>query len=230
MSDLERRVSEVKRNLKPVSPSFRLLQVRLQMAYSDQLGENIRAFETALKDGDSPLATRYGLSLAYLRQSRLDEALATLQPLLQADPNRLEYRSTEIDIALARRDYAQALALSQAAWSIYPDQRSVLEPFTRAALALNQASRVRPLLDKAVRDHANDTAVWRLLADCAAQQKDALAVFRARAEIFYLNNRQKQAEEQLKNALRLAANNYSLTAQLNQRLADMRRLDAEFKR
>lgn len=229
LSDLERRVSEVKRDLKPVSPSFRLLQMRLQMAYSDQLDENIRAFETTLKEGSTSSVTRYGLSLAYLRQARLDEALATLQPLLKADPNRLEYRSTEIDIALARRDYAQALALSQAAWSIYPDQRSVLEPYTRAALALNQPGRVRPLLDKAVRDHANDTAVWRLLADCAAQQKDALAVFRARAEILYLNNRQKPAEEQLKNALRLAASNYSLTAQLNQRLADMRRLDAEFK-
>ncbi|MES2719428.1 MAG: M48 family metalloprotease [Pseudomonadota bacterium] len=230
LSDLERRVSQAKRTIKPADPSYRLLQVRLQMAYSDQLDENIRAFETALQDGEAPVATRYGLSLAYLRQSRMDEALSTLAPLLKADPNRLEYRSTEIDIAMARRDYAQALALSQSIWSIYPDQRSILEPYTRAALALNQASRVRPLLDKAVRDHANDTAVWRLLADCAAQQKDAMAVFRARAEILYLNDREKLAEEQLKNALRLAANNYSLTAQLNQRLTDMRRLDAEFKR
>ena len=207
LSDLERRVSDAKRDLKPVAPDFRLLQMRLQMAYSDQLDENIRAFESALQDGEAPVATRYGLSLAYLRQSRLDEALSTLAPLLKADPNRLEYRSTEIDIAMARRDYAQALALSQSIWSIYPGQRSILEPYTRAALALNQASRVRPLLDKAVRDHANDTAVWRLLADCAAQQKDAMAVFRARAEILYLSDREKLAEEQLKNALRLAANN-----------------------
>jgi len=230
LSDLERRVSEVKRQLKPVAPSFRLLQMRLQMAYSDQLGENIRAFETALQDGDAPVATRYGLSLAYLRQARLDDADTALLPLLKADPNRLEYRATQIDIAMARRDYAQAFALSQAAWSIYPDQRSVLERLTRAALVLNKADLVRPLLDKAVRENANDTLLWRLLADCAAQQKDALAVFRARAELLFLNNHEKQAEEQLLNGLRLASNNYSLTAQLNQRLSDMRRLDAEFKR
>ncbi|MEK6787891.1 MAG: M48 family metalloprotease [Pseudomonadota bacterium] len=230
LSDLERRVSEAKRNIKPVAPHFRLLQMRLQIAYSEQLDETIRAFESVLNAGDAAPAMRYGLSLAYLRQSRLDEALATLQPLLKADPNRLEYRSSEIDIAMKRQDYTQAMALSQSAWSIYPGQRSILESYTRAALALKQASRVRPLLDTAVRAHANDTVVWRLLADCAAQQKDALAIFRARAEIFYLNNRQKEAEEQLKNALRLASNNYSLSAQLNQRLADMRSLDAEFKR
>mgnify|MGYP000452732581 FL=1 len=230
LSDLERRVSQAKRAIKPADPSYRLLQVRLQMAYSDQLDENIRAFENALASSDTSPATRYGLSLAYLRQARLDEALTTLQPLLKADPNRLEYRNSEIAIALARHDYAQALTLSQSAWSIYPGQRSVLESYTRAALALKQASRVRPLLDTAVRAHANDTVVWRLLADCAAQQKDAFAVFRARAEIFYLNNRQKEAEEQLKNALRLASNNYSLSAQLNQRLTDMKTLDAEFKR
>lgn len=229
LSDLERRVSSAKRELRPENPSFRLLQMRLQIAYSDQLDENIHAFESALQDDNAPAATRYGLSLAYLRQSRLDEALTTLMPLLKTDPNRLEYRITEIDIAMARRDYAHALALSQSAWGIYPGQRSVLEPYTRAALALNQADRVRPLLDKAVRDHANDTLLWRLLADCAAQQKDALAVFRARAETLYLNNRERPAEEQLKNALRLASNNYSLSAQLNQRLTDMRRLDDEFK-
>ena len=72
--------------------------------------------------------------------------------------------------------------------------------------------------------------MWRLLADCAAKQKDALTVFRARAEIFFLTNRQQAAEDQLKNALRLAANNYSLTAQLTQRLRVMKDLDAEFKR
>jgi len=230
LSDLERRVSSAKRNIKPVTPDFRLLQIRLQMAYSSQLDESIQAFEQLLASGDTSPTTRYGLSTAYLRQSRVVEALDTLTPLLKADPNRLEYRNTEIAIAMTAKDYARALTLSQSAWSIYPGQRSILETYTRAALALNKASLVRPLLDKAVRDYANDTLVWRLLADCAAQQKDAFAVFRARAEIFYLNNRQKDAEEQLKNALRLAENNYSLSAQLSQRLADMRSLDAEFKR
>lgn len=230
LSDLERRVSTAKRNIKPVTPDFRLMQIRLQMSYSEQLDESIRALEQLLASGDASPVTRFGLVSAYLRQSRVVEALDTLTPLLKADPNRLAYRHAEIAIALIAKDHARALTLSQAAWSIYPGQRSILEGYARAALALNKASLVRPLLDKAVRDHANDTLVWRLLADCAAQQKDAFAVFRARAEIFYLNNRQKEAEEQLKNALRLAADNYSLSAQLSQRLADMRELDAEFKR
>lgn len=230
LSDLERRVSEIRRVPRQPDLSFRLLQMRLQMAYSDQLGENIRAFESALSDGNAPEATRYGLSLAYLRQMRLAEAQATLQPLLTAEPNRLLYRLSEMDIAFAQRDYTRTLSLSQTAWGIYPGQRSVLEIMTRTALILNKPELVRPLLDKAARDYSNDTLIWRLLADCAAKQKDALAVFRARAEIFFLTNRQQLAEDQLKNALRLAVNNYSLTAQLNQRLNDMQILDAEFKR
>ena len=85
------------------------------------------------------------------------------------------------------------------------------------------------LLDRAVRVHANDPHLWRLLSDCAASQKDGQSVFRARAEILFLTNRQKPAEEQMKNALRMARDNYSLTAQLERRLDEMRRLDAEFR-
>lgn len=230
LSDLERRVSELRRTPRPANLNFRLFQMRLQIAYSDQLSENIRAFETSLEDGNAPEATRYGLSLAYLRQMRFSEAQSQLQPLLNAEPNRLLYRLSEIDIALGQREYTRALQLSQALHSIYPGQRSILEVMTRAALLLNKPEVVRPLLDNASRTISNDPLIWRLLADCAAKQKDALAVFRARAEIFYLTNRQQAAEDQLKNALRMAANNYSLTAQLSQRLADIRALDAEFKR
>lgn len=230
LSDLERRVSELRRPTRQPDLNFRLFQMRLQIGYSDQLGENIRAFETALMDGNAPEVTRYGLSLAYFRQMRFTEAQAQLQPLLTAEPNRLLYRLSEMDIALAQRDYARALRLSQAAWSIYPGQRSIIEVMTRAALSLNKPALVREHLDKAAREFSNDPLMWRLLADCAAKQKDAVAVFRARAEIFFLTNRQQAAEDQLKNALRLAANNYSLTAQLTQRLRVMKDLDAEFKR
>lgn len=230
LSDLERRVGDYQRKLKPVNPDFRLIQVRLQVAYSTQLDEMIRAFQESLKAPNAPAASRLGLSLALLRNNQVDEAAAALAPLLASDPSRLDYRITAIDIALARRDYASAMKQSQEALSLFPGQLSVLDRMTRAALPLGRADSLRPLLERAVREHANDPQLWRLLSDCAASQKDGQTVFRARAEILFLTNRQKPAEEQMKNALRMARDNYSLTAQLEKRLSEMRTLDAEFKR
>ncbi len=230
LSDLERRVNDWPRQLKIDDPEFRLIQVRLQVAYSTQLDEMIRAFQEALKSPNAPPASRLGLSLALLRNNQVDEAASALAPLLASDPSRLDYRITAIDIALARRDYAGALKLSEQAVALFPNQTSLLDRMTRAALPLNRTDHLRPLLDRAVREHANDPLLWRLLSDCAASQQDAQTVFRARAEILFLTNRQKPAEEQMKNALRMARDNYSLTAHLDQRLDEMRRLDAEFKR
>lgn len=230
LSDLERRVNDWPRQLKPETPDFRLIQVRLQVAYSTQLDEMIRAFQEALKAPNVPAATRLGLSLALLRANRIDEAGQTLAPLLASDPTRLDYRVTAMDIALAKRDYADALRQGEQALALFPGQPSLLDRMTRAALPLGQAARLRPLLDRAVRERPNDPQLWRMLSDCAASQQDAQTVFRARAEGLFLTNQQKGAEEQMKNALRMARDNYSLTAQLQRRLDEMKKLDAEFRR
>lgn len=230
LSDLERRVGDSRRPLSAPGPDFRLIQVRLQVAYSSQLDEMIRAFQSALADGSAPAATRYGLALALLRSNRIEEAASTLAPLLKDEPSRLDYRVAAIDIAMARREYASAWQQAQQTLKLFPQRRSVLERLTTAGLPLGRAAEIRPLLEQAVRRDPGDPRLWRLLSDCAASQKDAQMVFRARAELLFLTNRQKPAEEQMDNALRQARNNYSLTAQLNQRLGEMRRLDAEFKR
>ncbi|MFX4620537.1 hypothetical protein ABTB32_19510, partial [Acinetobacter baumannii] len=61
LSDLERRVNDWPRQLNSPRPEFRLIQVRLQVAYSKQLNEMITAFQEALKAPNPPDATRLGL-------------------------------------------------------------------------------------------------------------------------------------------------------------------------
>lgn len=230
LSDLERRVSDTPRKLTAEDPTFSLMQVRLQVAYHAQPEELVNAWRKQQAEGSAPENVRYGLALALLRLNQIEAAREQLQPLLQASPSRLAYRVAALDIRLAQRDYAGALqaGLQDMAW--YPLRRSVLERTTRAALALNQPERIRERLEAEARRVGNDPLLWRLLSDCATSQKDALTVFRARAELMYLTNRMRAAEDQLRNAIKLARGNYSLTAQLEHRLGEMRALDGEFRR
>ncbi len=230
LSDLERRVSEQPRQTRTSTPDFRLIQTRLQVAYSTQVSEMITAYEESIRNGNAPAHTRLGLSLAYLRQGDVAKAKATLAPLLTADPHRIDYLVTAMDIAFAERDYQRAIGLGQQGLAIHPDSRALLERLSRPALAVSKPEIVRIRLENALKQHPNDIQLWRIMSDTAAADKDTMAVFRARAELFFLSNRMAAAEDQLNNALRLAANNYSLTAQLKRRLAEMKRLDAEFRR
>lgn len=229
LSDLERRVTELPRRLQPAEPEFALMKTRLQVAYSSQPDELVRNWQARVDSGEASTSERFGLALALLRSSRPDDAEAVLAQLRKADPSRLDYRITQVDILLARRDYDQAWTASRENLQLFPDQVSVMDRATRAALGAGKAAEIRPALEAMARDIGNEPLLWRLLADCAISQKDSLMVFRARAELLYLTNREKPAEEQLRNALRLARNNYSLTAQLERRMADMRRLDSEFR-
>lgn len=229
MSDLERRVADLPRHTSTDSLDFRLIQTRLQVAYSNRLNELISTWQDALKSPDAPVAVRYGLALAQLRANQPDLALDILKPLRRHDPARLDYRLSEVDMLLTARHYEQALQLAEETAGLYPDRRSVLERRFKAAIALNQPERVRSAVNKAAHEAGNDPLLWRMLADCATLQKDAVPVFRARAEMLYWINRERPAEVQIKNALKLAGGNYSLMAQLEKRLADMRSSDAEFR-
>ena len=229
LADLERRVATSERKLSARSPDFSLAQVRLQVAYSASPDELVTAYRKEVDSGRASQASQLGLTLALLRTSQLPAARASLAPLLAADPDRIDYLLTASDIALAERDYDTAWKQADSAWSLYPDRRAALERLTRAGLAAGKADVLRPRLDRALRRYPNDLRIWRQLADCAASQKDSLTVFRARAEILFLSGRLRLAEEQINNALRLARDNYSLTAQLNKRLREMRELDEEFR-
>lgn len=229
LSDLARRVADSPRKALVNHPEFQFIQVRLQVAYSKQLDDLIAAFRNSLDAQSNTEASRLGLSLALLRKADITGARAALAPLLASDPDRLDFRISDIDLDLATRNYANAYAKARRSLSLFPHQPSVLQRLSQAALPLGKADELRVDLERAVLTRPNDNNLWRMLADCALKQQDALGVFRARAEYLFLEGRQQAAEDQLSNALRLAGDNYSLSTQLQRRLVVMRQLNQEFR-
>lgn len=229
LSDLARRVADSPRTALKAHPEFQFVQVRLQVAYSQQLDDLIAALRNSLDSNSNTEASRLGLSLALLRKADISGAREALAPLLASDPNRLDFRITDIDIDLATRNYASAYDKARRSLALFPRQPSLMQRLTQAALPIGKADSIRAEIERAVVARPNDNALWRLLADCALKQQDSLGVFRARAEYLFLEGRQQAAEAQLNNALRLAGDNYSLTTQLQRRISVMRRLDQEFR-
>lgn len=229
LSDLARRVADSPRTALKTYPEFQFVQVRLQVAYSKQLDDLITAFRNSLDSNSNTEVSRLGLSLALLRKADIIGAREALAPLLASDPNRLDFRISDIDVDLATRNYASAYDKARRGLALFPNQPSLMQRLTQAALPIGKADSIRADLDRAALARPNDNALWRLIADCALKQQDGLGVFRARAEYLFLEGRQQAAEEQLKNALRLAGENYSLSTQLQRRISVMRQLDQEFR-
>lgn len=224
LSDLKRRVYDLKALPLREQIHFDLIKARLQVAYQPDLAKYI----DTLKLRTDPLS-RYALALAYLRQQQPDAAREIATSLLKQQPSQLSYQLLDLDAQLQKQRYSAVLSSSLQQLKLSPNNQSLLQRAYRAAIALNQPNSVRDILHKAIAQRPNDPVLWEMLADTATRSGDALTTFRARAEQLFFTNRLAAAEVQLNNAIRLANNNYSLRAQLQARLKTMRELDSEFR-
>lgn len=223
LSDLSRRVLEIKPLPLREQVDFDHIKMRLTVAYH----QDLRGFAASL-DRRSDELSRYGLALTHLRLGQPDEAMKLISPLMKRFPERMAYRMANIDALLQKQRYTQALAECEQALRLAPQQQALLARAQQAALALNQANPIQQQLAKLSATRPNDPDLWALQADLAMRSGDSLLAFRARAEQYFFTNRFREAEAQLTNALKLANQNYSLRIQLQERLKQMRLLYEEF--
>ncbi len=226
IADARDRASRYPRETHPDTLDFQLMRARVQLQLSNTPSDKATMFRTQLEEGRATYteAARYGLALSLIRLRELDEAEATLQPLLDQDGNRIPYLLASAEIALERRDTDKALAQLERGLRFYPNNM----PLTLAhARALNQARRhleAQSTLEALARRRPDDAQVWFELAETAGLAGDIISVHRARAEFFQLTGNLQHALQHLQYALQLIEDNYPLTARINQRVQDIREI------
>ncbi|MCC5886379.1 MAG: M48 family metallopeptidase [Gammaproteobacteria bacterium] len=226
IADARDRANQYPRQTFPDTLDYQLMRARVQLHLAESPRDMATTFRVQLEEGRTgfPDAARYGLALAQLRQGQLDEAAATLAPLLEAEPHRIAYAMAEVDINLERGRPDQAIASLERKLQLYPGN----VPLTMAyARSLNRAQRhleAQTVLERLAVRRPADAQVWYELAETAGLAGDIVAVHRARAEYFQLHGNLQHALQHLQYALQLVTDNFPLTARLNQRVQDIREI------
>jgi predicted Zn-dependent protease len=93
IADARDRANQYPRQTFPDTLDYQLMRARVQLHLAESARDMATTFRVQLEEGRTgfPDAARYGLALAQLRQGQLDEAAATLAPLLEAEPHRIAY-------------------------------------------------------------------------------------------------------------------------------------------
>ncbi|WP_346838983.1 M48 family metalloprotease [Microbulbifer sp. SAOS-129_SWC] len=233
----EKRIADAKLRASrmPAAPThdtreYHLMRARIRVAAEPTPQQAIKRFQAELRGvNDSEDAARYGLALAQTAAGKTDDAEATLQPLLDADPEKDAFVLARADIDLARHDYDAATERLQKALKVNPDNHALIMGLANAHFKAGNYLAAERILAKHSRERRNDPAVWYLLAETHGLAGDIIGVHEARAEYYILNGVFDKAAQHLRHGIRLAKNDYQTHAILEQRLKDVMKMEQEAK-
>ncbi|NNL56346.1 MAG: M48 family metallopeptidase [Pseudomonadales bacterium] len=166
-------------------------------------------------------AARYGLALAYHKNSEPDQARITLQPLLEKIPGRIAYTLLDIEIDLGKKDYQTAEQRLRDLYAITPRNYAISMLLAETLLKNKNYSAAQQVLEELAKVRPKQADVWYLLAETQGLAGDILNLHLSRAEFFLLRGNFGQTRKHLDYALRIAGNDFKVTARIKQRLRDI---------
>ena len=178
------------------SPQVAVQRFRDQLAASEG-----RATESTPKSA-SESANRYGLALAQVRSGQFDEAETTLEPLLDAEPERVTYQLLAAELDTERGHHEAALSRLNRLYEDEPDNYAITMRYALALMKANRFEQSTRLLSRFSRQRQSDPEVWYWLAEVSGLAGDIQQVHEARAEYFIQVGAYRQALQQLQNALK----------------------------
>lgn len=210
------------------SLDFDLMRARVRLSFDTTPEYAAKRFRAEIeKDGGVNVGNHYGLALALIKANNLPAARAELAPLLRNHPDNIVFQmaAADIDVAAGHSDLAATRLARQL--ELNPDNHALTMGYADALLRMGKPVEAQKLLVAHSRTHPDEPQLWYTLAETHGLAGNVLDVHRARAEYFILNGALDQAEKQLGYALALADRDFTTTASIQARIADIRTMRKE---
>ena len=196
---------------------YQLIRARVQLTFEDTPGVALKRFRSMLTDDPSLDAARYGLVLALIRSSKLDEAQSNLDALLDKVPNSIIYNLAAIDINLSRSQFAQANKRVDALLQRNPNNFPLRSAKYEIQLKQKDIAGAEKTINQILKQRPNDPDIWFEVAEVRGLANDIIGLHEARAEFFSRVGDYTQAIEQLDYAKKRANNNFPRAARIDAR-------------
>ena len=196
---------------------YQLIRARVQLTFEETSGLALKRFRSLLSDDPSLDAARYGLVLALIRSSRLDEARTNIDMLLQKTPNSIIYNLAVVDIELSRNQLSQAQARVENLLTSNPGNFPLRKAKYEIQLKQKDITGAEQTINQLLKQRPNDPDIWFEVAEIRGLANNIIGLHEARAEYFSRVGDYTQAIEQLDYAKQRASNNFPLAARIDAR-------------
>ncbi|KIH81963.1 M48 family metalloprotease [Pseudomonas batumici] len=199
---------------------YQLIRARVMLSYEDSPGLAAKRFRAQLDENPKSDVARYGLAIAQLKGAQLNEARATLKPLLDKSPNDITYNLAQIDLDSAASRFPEALQRADKMLLQFPASYPLKQARIDLLIKQNRPAEAEKALDALLKIRPEDPDVWYQLAETRGQSGNIIGLHQARAEYFALVGDFKQAIQQLDFAKRRAPN-FQLASRIDARQKEL---------
>lgn len=218
IAEIDNRVQKQPYRLVPDSLNFQLVRTKL-IAAQKTAPEAITYFSDALgaQNFGNPIAQRYGLVSALLRNNEIERAAQELAILRkQALGSQMARNNPMIEtlagqVKRAGKDDAATLAFYRTAVQNFPQHRALIYDYADLLLQNNQPEIAVRLLAEQIGRHPSDTTLYDLQARAYAMQGKALEQHQAQAYSYAWQGNLYAAMEQLELAKQAGGSFYQLS-------------------
>ena len=219
IAEIENRIHDQPYRLIPDSLDFQLVRTKI-IAMQKTAPDAITYFSDALgaQNFGNPVAQRYGLVSALLRDNQIERAnreFALLRKQADANPayrNDPMIATLEGEVLRASKNYSGALAFYRTAVQNFPQHRTLIYDYTDLLLQNNRPDLAIKLLTEQLTRHPRDTTLYDLQARAYAMQGNVLEQHKAQAYSYAWQGNLFAAIEQLELAKKAGGTFYQLSA------------------
>jgi len=210
---------------------YQLMRSRVQLAFDPSPAHAIQTFQTALEKANpaTETAARYGLALAYAKAGQDSRAKQTLQPLLDAEPNRISYIVAYAQIHTSASEQKSVEQILRKHLALNPDNYPLSMALANTFTLQQKYRPAQELLEKLSQQHPEKPNIWLRLAETYGLNRDPVGTHLASAEYALLTGNMDQALKQLDYALLKSDKNFLLTTRVEQRKADIQSIQEQLK-
>src|SRR3569623_596881 len=185
--------------------SYLLTRAKLRVLTSTDAQQAAEYFAKAPvgKTRDQEDARRYGYALALLTAGQTKAAGEQLDRLAAKDPDRIQYRLAQGQVAAAKGQSERALKIYADALKLYPRDNALTVAYVGVLLLTGQAAVARQALQDYLRSREPRPLVYKLLAQAENDAGAPIESKQALAEYAYLSGQTQSAIDYLNQALAL---------------------------
>jgi predicted Zn-dependent protease len=212
VADIENRVQKEPYRLLPDSLNFQLARTKL-ISSQKTAADAVTYFNDALETQKygNPIAQRYGLVGALLRNNEIERAAQELETLRKQARNNPMVETLAGKVKRAAKNDAEALAFYRNAVQNFPQHRALIYDYAALLLQSNQADTAVKLLGEQLTRHPSDTTLYDLQAHGYAILGKRLEQHQAQAYSYAWQGNLYAAIEQLEQAKQAGGSFYQMS-------------------
>ncbi|MEB0043344.1 MULTISPECIES: M48 family metalloprotease [unclassified Pseudomonas] len=217
IADTRNRAEQEKPGGKEDSLQYQLMRARVALYYEESTGLAAKRFRALLNENPKSEYARYGLAIAQIKGSQINDARETLKPLLVKDPNNITYNLAQVEIDVANSKMVDAQQRLDRMKVQFPDNYPLNQAGVDLLIKQNKPAQAEKGLDQLLKSRPSDPDIWSQVADVRGLAGNMIGSNQARAEYFALTGDYRQAQQQLEIAKRRANNNFQLASRIDAR-------------